>query len=174
NLNIIEPAAGENFLIYGDLKDKSEILAVCEEVEKFRDKNYNSSIGFVGRANWIIYDESMKESFSKSDVMIPARFYYDKNSPEALQFASTFKELFDMTPVRTFPMYSTMGYDEAIYFIPSLLKTKGDLNAFSPSYTSVQSDFELVRPSNWSGMMNPTVYLVRFSPSGIIEKQRIK
>ncbi|MDE6297044.1 MAG: LysM peptidoglycan-binding domain-containing protein, partial [Muribaculaceae bacterium] len=174
DLKGLDTVSGENYLIYGDLKDKSEITSLCDEIEKFRNANINSSIGFVGRANWIIYDESMKEAFSKSDVMIPARFYFDKNSFEAQQFTDAFKGLFDMTPVRTFPMYSTMGYDEAIYFIPSLLKTKGDLNGFTPSYSSVQSDFELVRPSHWSGMMNPTVYLVRFSPTGAIEKQRIK
>lgn len=79
-----------------------------------------------------------------------------------------------MTPVKSFPSYAAMGYDSAIYFIPSIAKTGGDLNAFVPSEETVQSDFDFKRMSNWSGFMNPVVYLVRFTPYDTVDKIKIK
>ena len=79
-----------------------------------------------------------------------------------------------MTPAKSFPMYSTMGYDEAIYFIPSWVEVGGDINDLKESRNSVQSDFSFIRPENWSGLYNPLVYLVRFSPLGTIEKLKVK
>lgn len=173
-LNEITILPSEKYVIFGNISKKDEISDLAEKIAELRDENFRSTIGFLGRPNWIVYDEILKEPFHKAEVMIPARFYYDKNSSEVKAFQSAYNGLFNMTPTKSFPMYSTMGYDEAIYFIPSLIKTGGDINEFSESTTSVQSDFDLVRTANWSGMINPTVYLVRFTPYGTIEKQKIK
>ncbi|MDE6409043.1 MAG: LysM peptidoglycan-binding domain-containing protein [Muribaculaceae bacterium] len=171
DLSIVPSAS---YVIFGNVSKKDEISELAEKVAELRDENFRSTIGFLGRPNWIVYDEALKDSFQKADVMIPARFYYDKNSSEAKVFQSEYNKLFNMTPTKSFPMYSTMGYDEAIYFIPSLIKAGGDINEFRESTSSVQSDFDLVRTANWSGLINPMVYLVRFTPYGAIEKQKIK
>lgn len=162
------------YVVFGNLSKKDEISQLLEKMVDFRDENFKTSIGFLGRPNWIVYDDAMKEAFQKADVLIPARFYYDKNSSDAKDFLESYSSLFNMTPAKSFPMYSTMGYDEAVYFIPSLVATDGDINAFKESRTSVQSDFALMRTSNWSGLINPMAYLVRFTPYGTIEKQKIK
>ena len=48
------------------------------------------------------------------------------------------------------------------------------LNAIGRSEGGVQSDFELSRPGNWTGLFNPIVYLVRFTPYNTIEKIIVK
>lgn len=162
------------YVIFGNVSKKEEIESICDEIEKLNNEFITSSFHFIGRPNWIVYDEILREKFQKNSVMIPARFYFDKTSDEAAVFLADYKRVFNMVPVKSFPMYSTMGYDEALYFLPSIAVTGGDLNEFKPSRHSVQSDFELSRPVNWSGIVNPCVYMVKFTPLGKIEKIKIK
>ena len=166
--------AGATYLILGNVSKKSEISELVEEVIDLRNEHFEATFGFVGRPSWIVYDDSMKEDFHKADILIPARFYYDKSSKEADKFEAEYRNIFNMTPAKSFPMYSTMGYDEAIYFIPSWVEVGGDINDLKESRNSVQSDFSFIRPENWSGLYNPLVYLVRFSPLGTIEKLKVK
>ena len=58
--------------------------------------------------------------------------------------------------------------------IEGLAKADYDLNAIGRSEGGVQSDFELSRPGNWTGLFNPIVYLVRFTPYNTIEKIIVK
>ncbi|MBD5328586.1 MAG: LysM peptidoglycan-binding domain-containing protein [Bacteroides sp.] len=168
------PFGSGSYLVFGNVSKKDDISNLVESVGKLKEDNMNVTINIVGRPSWIVYDESLKDTFHKADLYIPARFYYDKGSEDAKQFISEYHQLFNMTPAKSFPMYSTMGYDEALYFIPSWVSTGGDINNFKQSNSTVQSDFDLIRLENWSGMMNPMVYLVRFTPYGTIEKQKVK
>lgn len=162
------------YLIYGNDTKKPEVQKLLTQVSELRETNPLSDIALVGRPNWIVFDESLSENLHKADAMIPSRFYYDKDSQESRKFMMYYKSVFDMTPVKSFPSYAAMGYDSAMYFIPSIAKTGGDLNAFQPSEDTVQSDFDLERMSNWSGLMNPVVYLVRFTPYDTVDKIKIK
>lgn len=168
------PFSSGSYLVFGNLSKKDDITRLVESVGKLKEDKLDVTLNIVGRPSWIVYDEMLKDTFHKADLYVPARFYYDKSSSEAQQFISEYQGLFNMTPAKSFPMYSTMGYDEALYFIPSWVSTGGDINGFKQSKSSVQSDFDLVRLENWSGMMNPMVYLVRFTPYGTIEKQKVK
>lgn len=168
------PFGSGSYLVFGNVSKKDDISNLVESVGKLKEDNMDVTINIVGRPSWIVYDESLKDTFHKADLYIPARFYYDKGSEDAKQFISEYHQLFNMTPAKSFPMYSTMGYDEALYFIPSWVSTGGDINNFKQSNSTVQSDFDLIRLENWSGMMNPMVYLVRFTPYGTIEKQKVK
>lgn len=166
-------ADGEKYMVFGNVNKKEDIALLSKEIEERKNNNVLSDFVFIGRPNWVVYDETLRDNFVKSGVLIPARFYYDKASSEALKFQNEYNNVFKMTPVKSFPMYSTMGYDEALYFIPSLFATGGDLNEFKPSSTSVQSDFELLRPANWSGIVNPCIYLLKFCPEKV-EKIKVK
>ena len=164
----------DTYLIYGNATKKGEITEILHKVKEIREANPNITIGFVGRPNWMIYDETLSESLHAADVMIPSRFYLDKDSYQAKSFMEEYKNLFDMTPQKSYPMYAAVGYDVANYFIPAVDSAAGDFNKLRPSFTSVQTDFDLTRPTNWSGVLNPLVYLVRFTPYGLIEKIKVK
>ena len=58
----------------------------------------------------------------------------------------------------------------AKYFIKSFGDSKGDFNTFTRSDESVQSDFEMRRQDNWTGIVNPIVYVVRFSPEDVVDR----
>ncbi|MDE7412354.1 MAG: LysM peptidoglycan-binding domain-containing protein [Muribaculaceae bacterium] len=180
NLSLPEQLSGYEFdyatdyIIFGNFTKKEDIVSLVDIMGTLKENDSAGRLNFVGRPNWMIYDESLHDKFQKSDVMIPARFYYDKNSPEGQTFLSEYKSMFKVTPAKSFPMYSTMGYDESLHFIPMLAANDGDINRVYSSTSGVQSEFELYRPTNWSGIINPVVYLVRFSPQGNIVKQKVK
>lgn len=166
--------SADKYLIYGTANKKSEIAESLKAVKKLREGNPYAEIVFVGRPNWMAYDETLATELHEADTYIPSRFYFDKDSQEGKIFNLKYKALFNMTPVKSYPMYAAMGYDTAEYFIPTLIWANGDLNKFIPSEETVQSDFDLYRPTNWSGFINPVVYLVRFEPGNNSYKIKIK
>lgn len=163
----------DSYLIYGTASKKNDIAELLAAVKDIRETNPSNQISLIGRPNWAIYDEAMKDEFHEADLIIPARFYYDKNSSEAKSFQTHYNALFHMQPVKSYPLYAALGFDASKYFIDGLYDVAGDINDMKPSTNGVQSDFSLMRPTNWSGMVNPVVYLVRFTPGNQIEKIRI-
>lgn len=164
----------DKYIVYGCMSGKDDIEKALEKMVSVRAANANTDIAFVGRPNWIVYDESMKDLLHKANVLIPSRFYYDKDAYSGRRFIDEYKELFDMNPVRSYPNYASLGYDVSKYFAPNIYQTGGDLNEMPESYDSVQSEFEFIRPSNWSGFYNPIVYMVNFAPDSSVEKIKIK
>ncbi|MDE6071266.1 MAG: hypothetical protein K2G53_01800, partial [Muribaculaceae bacterium] len=152
-----------------------EVQVVLNAVKAAKADNMMADVTVIGRPGWVVFDDaSMEEKFHDCNVMIPSRFYYDKNSTDARKFEIYYKSLFDRQPAKSFPMYAVMGYDTATYFINGLIVADHDINSIVESKEGVQSDFSLQRPSNWSGMVNTLVYLVRFTPYNTIEKIKVK
>lgn len=165
----------EKYLIYGYPTKKDDVVALLDAVKEAKSLSPLTEIAVIGRPSWIVYDENaMEERFHSANVLIPSRFYYDKNSIEARKFENSYKSLFDRTPAKSFPVYACVGYDASLYFIEGLAEAEFDINALNSSKSGVQSDFELYRPGNWTGMLNPIVYLVRFTPYNTIEKIEVK
>lgn len=165
----------DRYLIYAYPTKKDEVVELLNAVKEAKANNVIADITVIGRPGWVVLDEpAMEEKFFDCNVIIPSRFYYDRNSAEASKFEMRYKALFDRQPAKSFPMYAVMGYDTASYFIPSLLNANRDINALTDSTDGVQSDFSLMRPSNWSGLVNTQVYLIRFTPYNTIEKIKVK
>lgn len=163
------------YLIYGYPTRKDDINSLLSAVNKIKSASPLTEISVLGRPNWIIYDDSdMIEKFQEANVNIPSRFYYDKNSSEARRFENIYKSLFDRTPAKSFPMYAGVGYDASMYFLLGMVSAGSDVNSLGEYTNGAQSDFALSRPSNWSGLLNPMVYLVKFTPYGSIEKVPVR
>lgn len=165
---------GNNYVIYGSPVKKAEVSNLVTSVIAAQENNPMVEIKVIGRPNWIVFDESLGEKFHKADVNIPSRFYFDKESSDGKMFISRFKEIFDRTPVKSFPVYAAMGYDAASYFVKEMALTGGDINKFSGSDNTLQIPVRLKRPSNWTGLLNPAVYMVRFTPYDTIEKNVVE
>ncbi len=162
------------YLFYGNPSKKDQIESLLSGIIELRNTNPLSEIIVLGRPSWIVFDDTMEEQFHKCNVLLPSRFYYDKDSTEGRRFASAYTSLFDRTPAKSYPMYAGVGYDAAHYFIEGLAKSGRDMNMMGASRSGAQSDFDLYRPGNWTGFMNPTVFLVRFTPFNTIEKIVVK
>lgn len=161
------------YLIYGYPVKKGEVAEMLEKTVACRTGKPLADFAFLGRPNLIVYEESMAKAFHDAGVMIPSRFYVDKESSQYKDFITHYKTLFNHMPAKTIPVYAASGYDASVYFVSELARSRGDINAIMPSSGSVQSDFNLRRVSSWSGFLNPPVFLVEFTPFDTINKNVI-
>lgn len=164
----------DKYLIYGISSKKKDILDLLNKVKSIKENEPFSDIIFIGRPSWLAYDDTFSNEFQDVDIMIPSRFFYDNDSHNTKKFLLEYKALFNMTPTKSYPVYAAMGYDTASFFIPSIADSNGDLNKLGKSSKSIQNDFDLIRPTNWSGFINPIVYLVNFHKYGGIDKITVK
>ena len=162
------------YLIYGNPMKKDDVQDLLKKVNDLKESQPLADIAVLGRPSWIVYEESLKDEFHKANVLIPSRFFADKDSRAYREFEMSYKSLFDREPAKAYPMYACVGYDAATYFIPGLAASSLDINAVARSQEGAQSEFELTRPGNWTGLMNPVVYIVRFTPFNSIEKIAVR
>ena len=162
------------YLLYSFPTKKADVVEFLDAVNDAKTKTPEAEVTVIGRPNWIVYDEALSEKFHNADVQIPARFYMSKNERGNSEFSMRYRQMFDGAVPNTFPVYSGIGYDTALYFLQGLNAGKCDINAMGRPAGMVQSEFELERPSNWSGMLNRAVYMVRFTPYDSIEKTVVK
>lgn len=175
HLSSYDFSGSDRYLIYGYPTKKDDVIELLNAVKEAKINNVGADITVIGRPGWVIFDEpAVEEKFYDCNVMIPSRFYYDKNSTDARKFELYYKSLFDRLPSKSFPMYAVMGYDTASYFIKEMIDANRDINMLGESNIGVQNDFSFYRPSNWSGLINKLVYLVRFTPYNTIEKIKVK
>lgn len=162
------------YLLYSFPTKKADVVEFLDAVNDAKTKTPEAEVTVIGRPNWIVYDEALAEKFHNADVEIPARFYMSKNERNNSEFSLRYRQMFNAPVPNTFPVYSGIGYDTALYFLQGLNSSKGDINAMGHPAGMVQSEFELERPSNWSGIMNRAVFMVRFTPYDSIEKTVVK
>lgn len=162
------------YLLYSFPTKKADVVEFLDAVNDAKTKTPEADVTVIGRPNWIVYDEALSEKFHNADVQIPARFYMSKSERNNSEFSLHYRQLFNAAVPNTFPVYSGIGYDTALYFLQGLSDSKGDINAMGRPDGMVQSEFELERPSNWSGIMNRAVFIVRFTPYDSIEKTVVK
>lgn len=162
------------YLLYSYPVKRAEVSDFLDAVSEAKAKASMATVSVVGRPNWIVFDESLSAKYHQNNVMIPARFYMEREARNNSRFAADYKEMFGQEVANTFPVYSAMGYDVANYFITNLAATGGDLNALPESKGTLQSDFMLKRPSNWSGPLNKASFIVRFTPFDSVEKVVVK
>lgn len=166
-------AENGKYLVYSYPVKKGEVNELLGNTIRCRDERPLADISFIGRPNLILFEESLAQSFHKANVMIPSRFYIDRESEQYKEFISGYRSLFNRAPVKSLPLYAAVGYDTSVYFISGLAQSRGDINKMTSSTSTVQSDYDLVRTSSWGGFMNPPVFLIEFTPYDTIEKKVI-
>lgn len=162
------------YLLYSYPTRKADVIEFLDAVNDAKIKTPESEVTVIGRPNWIVFDEVLAEKFHNADVEIPARFYMTKAQRNNSDFSMRYRQLYNSAVPNTFPVYSSIGYDTALYFLEGLAAGNGDINAMGQPSGTVQSEFYLERPSNWSGLLNRSVYMVRFTPYDSIEKTVVK
>lgn len=159
------------YIIYGYPVKKEEVTKLLDNVIRVREERPMADINVLGRPNLVLYEDALERSFHKADIMIPSRFYIDKESSQYKEFMRSYKSLFNRNPLKSLPLYAGVGYDNSTYFISELAKARGDVNKINASVSTVQSDYDLIRISNWGGFLNPPVYIVEFTPYDTIDKK---
>lgn len=163
----------DRYLIYANPTKKNEITRILDRVATARTETPLADIAIVGRPSWIVYEETLKDKFHNVGLIIPSRFYLDTNSEPTRSFVSDYKGLFDHNPVKSYPLYSGVGFDMINYFAPALSRNGGDMNELGEYSYPLQNDIKLTRVSNWGGMFNPICYLIRYTSYNTVETEPI-
>lgn len=163
-------ADGKSYLIYAYPQKRDEVKAIIETVHAIKDDS-QADITIIGRPSWVTVSDSFRDNFNAAEVIVPARCWFDPETEEGKKFTDRYSDLFGGTPVKSFPNFAVSGYDIANYFIETTVANGGDYNKTTiNSKKGLQTDFNLRRVSNWGGFLNPVAYLLRFRPSGYVDK----
>ncbi len=158
----------DTYVIYASPTKKEEVADLLRILEHAAESNPMVAFTVVGRPNWITYEDAMGDKFAALNVIVPARFYFDEESPDGRTFVSGFDEAYGHQPLRSYPNFAATGYDMARYFIPFLSSSNGDFNReVAQRQHPVQSNIDLKRVSNWGGFFNPDGYILSYGPSGV-------
>lgn len=174
-LSTVDITDQSKIVVYSYDTKKSDIKSAVENVASLRAQYPLADIVLVGRPNWIVYDDSMKDEFAKADTYIPSRFYFNPEGLDEKDFINSYKAMFNHAPTRSFPMYSVMGYDLMRYIAKSINNnSEFPWNPSEIGFAPLQLDFNLNRTGDEGGYLNEVVYMLRFAPYGSIDKIRIK
>lgn len=160
----------KSYLIYATSQKRDDVFALLNVVRDIREKCPVAEITIMGRPNWITLTDLFQNSYHEAEIIIPARCWVDTENGDGKRFADKFEDMYGQEPLKSFPNFAASGYDVANYFIRSTAENGGDYNRPTSRGNGLQNDFNLERTSNWSGFLNRNVYLLRFRPSGNIEK----
>lgn len=167
-------AGDKAYLVYINATTKNDISTLLTVVGEKREAFPLADISVFGRANWIVYADGLSDKFFAADVYFPSRFYFESDSRRGKEFRTKFQELYGSSPVKSFPMFSVTGYDEANYFLNALRSTGGDWNKKAPNTTApLQAEIRLESLPE-GGFVNPVCYVVRFAPFKMIDKMPLK
>lgn len=172
NYNITDEGS---YLVYAYPQKKDEVNEILATVSAIKENNPVADIVIVGRPSWITHTETYRDRFNDADIVVPARCWMDPESREVKKFNDDFTEMFGQAPIKSFPNFAASGYDIAKYFINATAENGGDFNqAMRSDNSGIQTEFNLKRVSNWGGFLNPISYLLKFRPSGYVDKISIR
>ena len=160
-------------VIYAYESSRKDIELLLDGVIRLKQEFPLASISVVGRPNWVIYDDSLLDKFHLANTYIPSRFYYNPQGFEEKSYSGRFRSLTGYNPVRSFPMYSVMGYDLTNYFIPELRAGKEVSDFSNLEYIPLQLDVNFDRQPQ-GGLLNKISYLLNFTPYSTVDKILIK
>lgn len=169
-LDAVEFVEDTEYLICPQLTKKSDIDLFLSTMSNIYETNDKLNFSVLARPNWIVYVNQFKDKYNLFNTYIPSRFYFEPTDNQADAFIHKFAEKYGEQPINSNPNYAALGYDVVRFFIESENYNNGDYNNGFINYNALQTDFHLSRMSNWSGFVNQCVYLINYTPSGIVEK----
>lgn len=167
------PDPEKDYLVYATPQKKNDVRTLLDQLSKLRELFPLTQFSVVGRPSWITLTGDFANQMASLDTYIPSRFYFDPSNTNARAFINEYKEEYNHTPIKSYPVYSAMGFDVANYFIPAMSATAGDLETpYTMTTSPLQTGFYLVREGA-AGLYNAMIYILHCTPSGI-EKIPVK
>lgn len=169
----LQLAENGNYVLFPQITHKDDIDKFINTTIKFITDNPTVQISVVGRPNWITQAKNLENFYCQINTYIPSRFFFEKDSDAGKEFDYNFSNNYGYAPVQTNPIFAVVGYDTARFLIESYAHNRGDVNEGFCLYNALQTDFNLERINNWSGLINNCAYLIHFTPFGTIEKIKL-
>lgn len=165
----------KKYLFIPNITKTTDIDKFLSAVIELKAKHPMAEYHVIGKPNWIAVSQGIQEYFHKIDTYIPSRFYYNTHQTNCQEFEEEYCKNYGYKPIHTNPVFAAVGYDIARYFIENYFYNNNDMNNFnSNTYDALQTDFNLIRLDNWSGLYNHTSYLIHLTPFNTIERIKIQ
>ena len=154
---------------------QNTFLDIAGTLIQFKESSDNShNIKVFGYPEWTTFRGETLERMHALNTTIYSRFYHDDESYRTKELEERFKTWYGTPMMNAVPMQGTLGFDAGMYIIKALKKNQGDFNNDNYVYHGIQSGFNFIRLTAWSGLVNDTLYFINFRPGGIVEKNEIK
>ena len=160
------------FIIYSFANKKDDIEAFLTNFETLTTRYPDLNYKLIGRSSWMAMMDYFKGKYDKFEAHIPSRVWLNTSSAEWNEFLKNYNALFASAPVRSIPNFAASGYDMATYFIPEIMDIKGKYkDGFKYSKDNLlQTDIQLYKETEDGGFLNGVSYIIKFNPSGQVDK----
>lgn len=164
--------SGKTNVIIPSSSDQTSLTSLTAELKMVVEANPGIKINLFGYPEWKTYKSSVTKQLNQFDTKIFTTFYVDNNNIDVKQFTSTFRKWYGRGMMDLYPQYGLWGYDIGLYFM-SALKQHGTLfeqriNRLNAD--TIQHPFYFERVNNWGGFVNNGVYILNFTPNGMVVK----
>lgn len=158
-----------NYLICPLANNYKDIKDTLAETIQLLSETPGATLRIIGRPNWVAFSD-LNTLISNLEVFIPAKCYFDTTSDQSKRFISNYNSSYGHSPIRSNPVFSVMGYDTALYFIPEFVKElRGEPTEWIPE-NMIQSYFNLDR-SGEAGFFNKGSFMLHYDPWGTMKKE---
>ncbi len=146
---------------------RDELQKVVDALEAFQnDSVYVRDVKLLGYPDWIILKGTLEEKLHKFNTVIYSRFYSDENSAGFRDFENDYHSWYGEDLIQTMPSQGILGYDIGMF----ILKDKHGKMESGDKYKGIQTDFNLNKISDESGLVNQSVIMINFSSDGELIK----
>lgn len=162
---------GTDYLFYPLVSGSDEIKDVLGRISKMMTETPTAGIKVMGRPNWIAIND-LNTWIANMEVFVPEKCYFDPTKESGKKFIGSYNSIYGHAPIRSYPVYSVMGYDGARYFLPRLFaKHNGQEMEWDPQ-NMTQSYFDMEQ-SKGGGLYNKGGFLLHYEPWGTMSKETI-
>lgn len=158
-----------NYLLYPATSSAKEVADILAESQRLYIDFPEAGIKILGRPNWIAFN-NLNSLISEQDVILASKCYFDPSSASSKRFISAYNSNFGHAPIRSFPVYSVMGYDIATYFLPAFYAANEGNELELAARNMLQSRFNMEKSNGAGGYFNNGGYLIHFEPWGSLQR----
>ncbi len=126
-----------------------------------KNDRFDCNVTLMGYPEYVLYNKDLTSKLQAVDTYFFTRFF-NNNSSDAHKVESKYRAQFGESMMNTAPKMGLLGFDVAMYAIKTL-SNGNEINENSKAYRGLQSSFNLMRVSNWGGLINKSYMIVRYT-----------
>lgn len=124
----------------------------------------------LGYPEWITFRGKTLENMKTVDTFVYSRFFASPDEDYAESIDEKFKYWYGSPMSTSLPRQALLGFDTAMFLIPTLEVNQGDFSKYSPMFDGKQNAYHFRRVENGKGWVNDEMFMINFRPSGTVDK----
>lgn len=153
---------------------KAEFATYISAIKELRSNALDrDSVSLFGYPEWVTFRGETFDDLCDMGATIYSRFLVNENDYSANDLKRRYKELYGSEMFAAVPTQGLLGYDVAQYAIAAM-RALVDGQEILTRFTGVQNSLDLRRdnPGEDAGLVNDNLFILTFSPGGIISAER--